>query len=531
MSITRVTSDLVRHAGYLIGSWFRNKDNAVADISSPKWGAPQGAAAALQSSMSENTAAIQRMLDSGVGVIQLDNIARYVGTLVIKQPVTIRGVGRHQISLIFSGGDSPMICTRVDWSNPNSLGVNNVRIENLRAVDQSTGRPTAWTIDLSNGHSCSIYGCFIDYPTGSTPAHRYGANLGFARGSNLIGTSTVTFVCEVTRSRFVNGKLSMNTSDYYITQNELWGTGRDYALELGFGGIVHGNMFVPGTLGGSNHFSDKGYDHDTMSYLGNYFDGSTSASVFTGSGIVSSGPGLRDATINGNRFWFLNKSGIVVDKLYGCNITSNNFKDCDSDDTGDDDIVSSDVYGCTIQNTHTRSQVAPKTNQTRVNKGRAWRLTGKVGFAPSILDGVGNFAGAYLSPLITNQEMFDLRGISYPTSVSTTTLGNAINYPGRVVVIGSTVYVSNGASWRVLNPGVSNITSPTDFDNAADGVVCIPDPTIHTHLPSGVTGDCRLTTETIDSDQNFKMQVLIKLSTGKVYSRKKQAGTWQAWSA
>lgn len=531
MGITKLTTSLIRHAGYLLSDWLSLRDNSIADISSPKWGAPQGQAASLASSKEANTAAIQRMLDSGITLIQLDGVARYVGTLYISKPITLRGVGRSQVSLIYSGEDAPMISTRRDWANPNALGQNNVRIENLRALDTAVERKLSWFIDMTNGHSCSIYNSFIDFPEVTAMTDKYGVALGFAKGSNLIGTSVVTFVCEVSRSRFVNGKVVMNTSDYYITQNELWGTGRDYALELGFGGIVHGNMIVPGLLGGSYHFSDRGFDHDTMSYQGNYFDGSTNPNIFTGTGIVSDVVGLRDANINGNRFWFLNKSGISVPKMYGCNVTANSFKDCDSDDTGDDDIICPDIYGGTIQNTHTRTVAAPKTGNNRVNLGRTWDLVGKVGYPPTILDGVSNFANAYRTPSIVNPSLFDLRGIGVMSSRAANVEGSPLNFPNKIIVVDGLIKVSTGASWLTVNPRVSNITTPFNMDNLADGVYSLPDPTIATQIPSGLTGDCRVTCETINNDPNFRMQTILKLDTGKWYSRKRQAGTWRPWSA
>ena len=502
------------------------------NIRNPYWNAPQeGAEDPTPEAAAANALAINRMLSSANSYIELDDLARRVNsTLLIHKSIRIVGAGREKASLVWTGGDLPIIAQAL-YADKDAAAYNNIIIEHLRMVDQATSRANNWAINLTNGHSNSMSDCFIDFPAVSTLTDKYGVILGFARGSALLGTNVKTFVANFTKNRLVNGKLVMNTSDYYITHNELWGTGRDNAVELGFGGLVAHNQIVPGSNSGCFHFSDLGYNHDTMSYLGNYFDGNTSTDVFTGDGIKTDTVGLIDANIVANRFWFLNKGGIKAAKLYGCNITSNSFKDCDSDDTGETDIVCPDGYSNTIVNTHTRSAAAPKTGVTRTNLGSLWNLTGRVGFPPSILDASSNFSAAYAAPTIINAELFDMRGIGSRTSVTRTVDPSAANFAGKLVVVSGKVKVSTGAAWVTLNPDVLNLTAAGDMDNLVDGDISIPDPTIFTHIPTGLTGDCWVETRTIAGDSNYRMQKVIKLSTGKMYTRKKVAGSWAAWSA
>lgn len=501
------------------------------NIKNPYWNAPQeGAEDPTSEAATANALAINKMLAAASTYLELDDLTRRVNSpLLISKSLRIVGAGREKASLVWTGGDFPIIAQAL-YANKDVAAYNNIILEHLRIVDQAASRTNNWAIDLTNGHSNSMSDCFIDFPAESTLSDKYGVILGFARGSALLGTNVKTFVANFTNSRLVNGKLVMNTSDYYITHNELWGTGRDNAVELGFGGLVAHNEIVPGSNSGCYHFSDLGYNHDTMSYLGNYFDGNTSSDIFTGDGIKTDTVGLIDANIVANRFWFLNKGGINAAKMYGCNVTSNNFKDCDSDDTGETDIVCPDNYSNTIVNTHTRSANAPKTGAARTNLGSLWNLTGRVGFPPSILDAVSNFSAAYAAPVITNAELFDLRGVGSRASITRTTDPNAANFNGKLVVVNGKAKVSLGSSWFTLNPAVANLTTAGDLNTVADGVISIPDPTLFTNIPTGLTGDCWLETVTINDDSNFRMQRITKLSTGKVYTRKKST-TWAAWSA
>lgn len=537
VNLVKAVSWQVKHKTYLLADWFSNKEAQVADITNPLWGAPQGAAASLPANAALNAAAIQRMLDSGCSVIQLDGYARPVNTtLVYKRSCTIRGVGKSQTSLVWinadgtPGNDAPIIA-RPNWSIPNASGFNYVKIEDLRIQDTAARRGTYWSIDLTNGHSNGMYNSMLDCPVGTVASDRYGVEMGFTRDSGLASSSTVTFVAEFVRNRIVNGKLIMNTSDYYIARNELWGSNRDVALLLGFGGLVMGNEIVPGSYAGAYHFSDLGFDHDTMSYLGNYFDGSTNTSLITGTGIMSTTVGLRDANIVGNRFWFLAGSGVNVPKMYGVELSRNNFKDCDSDDNGSHDIVCPAVYGSTIANTHTRSVIAPKTGATRVNPGSIWNVAAVVGFPPSILDATANVPSAYANPAVANTALFDIRGAGSRTAVTRTTVPLAGNFPGKSMVINGRLMYSTGSAWVTVNPAVGNQTTALDLDAAPEGPLSIPDPTICTNIPGGLTGDCLLETWTIADDANFKIQRLTKCSTGKMYMRKRISGTWASWAS
>lgn len=501
------------------------------NIKNPYWNAPQdGAEDQTQEAATANAIAINRMLSSATSYVELDDLSRRVNApLLIAKSLRIVGTGREKASLVWTGGDFPIIAQAL-YANKDAASYNNIILEHLRIVDQAASRVNNWAIDLTNGHSNSMSDCFIDFPAESTISDKYGVILGFARGSALLGTNVKTFVANFTNSRLVNGKLVMNTSDYYITHNELWGTGRDNAVELGFGGLVAHNEIVPGSNSGCYHFSDLGYNHDTMSYLGNYFDGNTSSGIFTGDGIKTDTVGLIDANIVANRFWFLNKGGINAAKMYGCNVTSNSFKDCDSDDTGETDIVCQDNYSNTIVNTHTRSANAPKTGAARTNLGSLWNLTGRLGFPPSILDASSNFSTAYASPTIVNSELFDMRGIGSRTNVTRTKDPSAANFTGKVVVVNGKIKISTGSAWVTINGTTGNITAAGSMDEIPDGDFRIPDPTILSNIPSGLTGSCWVETRTVADNNDYRMQRITKLSTGKVYSREKTV-TWGSWSA
>ncbi|MFN3068174.1 phage tailspike protein [Serratia sp. J2] len=425
------------------------------NIRNPRWNAPIDNASDPDAANS-NVSAINMMLSSGNKSVELDDISRYVNSTVYPQDsVTISGAGRSVASIIWIGGDYPIIA-RPNFKDPNANGISNVRLVDLRIMDNALKRNFFYSIDITNGNSCGLERCWLDARSGDSPSDKYGVILGSSKGSN--NKNIKSFVAHVKDSRLSSATLVMNTTDYYISGSELWGNNRENAVELGGGGtICGGTQIVPGSNSGIYLFNDSKYDIDTLKIIGVYFDGSSDKNLFTGWGILSADNiGLISAEIIGCDFWHLNKGGVKLDKLYSSTITSN-FRDCDSDDSGESDIVISDIYSSYVYNRHFRSN-SPKSNKknlTRVNLSPPYDLRGRKGFPISSVGGQVSFSDSYLSGALINTDCFEGLGGSARTDIIYNEDPHPAPYSGKIINATGRAKFSNGVHFTDLtNDGI-----------------------------------------------------------------------------
>lgn len=347
-----------------------------ANLANPYWGAPK-TDTLDPAAATANAIAIQKMLDSGSRVCELDEKPRYiVDTLVMSAPgQTFCGQGKGVKGLDFRGGNVPVIA-RPNWSNINASGKPGMRVEHMLISDKSTGRTTAWSIDLTNGDSCGLEHVTLFGDDGAALSNNYGVALGTAFGGS--SPDGPAFVCHLRHSRLARAKAVINTSDSYVTENELWGNKRDFALQLGAGGsFVFENQIVPGELYGIYLNSQFGHLFDILRIIGNYFDGSYNE-IYTGQGIYQNSPngGLLNSVVEGNSFWNLNGRGMRIENVRNSRIVNNNFVDCASSDLADTPDVSIGLMtGSKVDNTHSRSSVAPKTGSARTNLSPPLQIT------------------------------------------------------------------------------------------------------------------------------------------------------------
>lgn len=511
--------------------------NGRANIRNPVWGAPT-TDAELDSAASANTAAINKMLASGAKYIELDDKARRInGTLIYNNSVTIVGAGRGITSLVWIGGDFPVIA-RENFGDVDSAGASNVRLMDLKIIDKASTRTNFYTIDLYNGNSNGCERCWIDCPgnfntDGSRiiTSDKFGVALGKAKNSRI---SSPTFVTHFRDSRITNGTLLINSTDWYVTGCELWGSFRNRALEISGGGTIDGGtQIVPGNECGIYLYSDVGYDIDTLKVIGVYFDGSTDTTLYTGWGIKSApGIGLISAEILGCDFWHMNQGGINLQKLYSSTINSN-FRNCDSDDTGDADIVILDVYGSNIYNRHFRS-TAPKkvisgVEQPRTNLGKPFDLTCKTGYPISSIGGEAGFSTSYTRCTVVNPTVAKLIGGSYLTTFVYNALPSAPNWYGETVFYNGRLYYSDGASWYDTTNNYQALQTSTDLlDLKISGTYYTSDLTIHTNGPVSVTGPANIEVGYVSAGY-IVLTITVLKQSGGIYTRIQSGGTWGSW--
>ncbi|MCF6644263.1 hypothetical protein [Raoultella ornithinolytica] len=505
------------------------------NIVNARWNAPSLYAEEPEAAAA-NAAAINMMFSAGGRHVELDTKARCVNSpLIFQSSLGIYGAGRETTSLIWTGGDLPALA-RPNYTDKDAKGFSNVRVHNLKIVDQALERNSYYTIDLFNGNSSGLDDCWIDCPgrydadgNQIITSDRYGVALGIARNSTLKGDNG--FVFHVRNSRIAKGTLMANGTDGYISGCELWGDFRNRAVEISGGCTVDGGtQIVPGHEAGIFLFNDKGYDIDTLKIIGVYFDGSTNVDLFTGWGILSAaGIGLVNAKIVGCDFWHMNKGGIYTAKLYSSTIESNNFTDCDSDDTGEDDIYCDDVYGSSIINTHSRS-LAPKNNSaTRVNLGRNYSITAKVGYPLSTLGGPVSFNTTYARSRVTNPTYARQAGGSFASSFPYGALPDAAARYGEVIVVNGKPYASDGASWRDMSGDTLALETATDLHALTVSLnYYTSDITRHTNYPAGVTGAAFIRIGYISAGYRSITIEILKASGG-IYKQMLSAGNWDAW--
>lgn len=505
------------------------------NIVNARWNAPSLYAEEPEAAAA-NAAAINMMFSAGGRHVELDTKARCVNSpLIFQSSLGIYGAGRETTSLIWTGGDLPALA-RPNYTDKDAKGFSNVRVHNLKIVDQALERNSYYTIDLFNGNSSGLDDCWIDCP-GRYDANgnqiitsdRYGVALGIARNSTLKGDNG--FVFHMRNSRIAKGTLMANGTDGYISGCELWGDFRNRAVEISGGCTIDGGtQIVPGHESGIFLFNDKGYNIDTLKVIGVYFDGSTDVDLFTGWGILSAeGIGLVNANISSCNFWHMNKGGIYVAKIYSSNIKSNTFTDCDSDDTGEDDIYCDDVYGSSIINTHSRS-LAPKNNDAaRVNLGRNYSITAKVGYPLSELGGPVSFNTTYARSRVTNPTYARQAGGSFASSFPYGALPDAAARYGEVIVVNGKPYASDGASWRDMSGDTLALETATDLHAlAASQRYYTSDITMHSNIPAGLTGATQIEVGYISAGYRVITVISLKASGG-IYKQLLTGGTTPTW--
>lgn len=498
-----------------------------ANIRNPRWNAPVSHASDPGAS-DANSKAINLMLSSGNKYVELDDSDfRYISkTLIPQDSITIVGAGRSVSSLIWNGGDRPII-GRANYLQPNAKGISNIRLIDLKIKDTAPYRNQCYSIDLSNGNSCGLERCWLDGNSGNSPEDKYGVLLGTAKSCK--DPNMKSFVSHFRDSRLSMATLVMNTTDYYISGCELWGNERLNAVELGGGGtIADGTQIVPGSNSGIFLFNNFGYDIDTLKIIGVYFDGSTNKNLFTGWGILSDKDiGLVSAEIIGCDFWHLNKGGVFLKRFYSSTLQSN-FRDCDSDDTGESDIVIEDIFSSYIYNRHFRGD-APKSNITkRAKVASPYVLKGKKGYPISSVGGQVGFSSSYSKSICVNTECFEFLGGSSRTVEHHAKFPSAQEFEGKVINVEGVPYFSDGNTFSSLSNDANFVKDLAfNLDSATHSGDYIIQELNRVNNPGWV---CDLTfpiyLKVINADNTIIIQKIQSLSNGKEFIRYRSDNQW-----
>ncbi|MGK3188035.1 phage tailspike protein [Enterobacter soli] len=425
-------------------------------------------------------------------------------TFIVPTGSMVEGDGWTSTIIQFKGGDVPAI-SRETPANPSWPGGERITLRNFKVEDYAASRAASWIIDLTNARYVRLENLWIADPnyTTTNKTQRYGVML----GRNPDGTYTGdAFVPVVWRCRFNQTFLHINTTDWYVSECELWGNGRSYAFQMRAGGSLTNNQLVGGDVCAVLIHANGGAFLETIRILGNYFDGSYT-DINSGAGIkVDTGTTIHNAIIANNSFWHQNNEGIKCDgTIYRSVISDNVFDNCDSDDTGSSDMVfeysSLNVFS---NNIHARNTNAPKTGVARVNKGSPIYIT-------------NNFSG--LIDRLTTCLCHD-QALYF----------NAFYADQTKVIISqcSSIFGSNFNSDALSSHG--SLTTQNLRSLTSSGVWYIPNMGTVTGGPSGVTtGVAKLEVSFIAT--NYCIQELTKPTTGQKWVTIMDNGVWAAWSA
>ena len=308
--------------------------------------------------VTDDTISIQNAIDSLAvkkGTLFFPS-GTYIISDTIKVPtaVVLMGATKEYTAIKDNGLmlDKPLLAnSNYGTSTPN----NNIEIRNIAIV--SINERTVWTVCFQNTNYLTIDNCVIgdnDGGTASTAGAKHG--LAIVRANGYGGS---LFVAKITNSRFVSAVLKCEATDSYITQNELWGNGRDCAVDVSYTGntVISHNQIVGGKTYGAilTTTSIRG-----LKILNNFFDGS----YYT----IDTKWGISATTLDKciNNFWTQKAGGISVNSMTMCIVTNNVFDECDNWGDGYSDIkMKSDVpqssWGNIFsQNTHMRHKQTNK---------------------------------------------------------------------------------------------------------------------------------------------------------------------------
>lgn len=442
-------------------------------------------------------------LASGTGKRILIPAGVYIltSTFVIPNSSMVEGDGWASTIIKYSGEDSPALA-RTNWEDINVTGGERITIRNLKIEDYSPSRAVNWIVDFTNCRYVRLENLWIADPNyGVTvKTERYGVMLGRHPNGTYSGDA---FVPVVWRCRFNQTFLHINTTDWYVSESELWGNGRSYAFQMRAGGSLTNNQLVGGDVCAVLIHANGGAFLETIRILGNYFDGSYN-DINSGAGIkVDTGTTIHNAIISNNTFWHQNNEGIKCDGTTFRSIISDNvFDNCDSDDTGSSDMTftysSLNVFS---NNIHARNTNAPKTGVARVNKASPIYIT-------------NNFSG--LIDRITTCLCHD-QGLYFNSFYAD---------PAKVIISqSSTVFGSNFNSDAMSSH--SNLTTQNLNALVSSGVWYIPNLATVINPPNN-TGVGKLEVNYITT--NYAIQELTKPATGNKWVRIMDGGTWSSWN-
>lgn len=290
-------------------------------------------------------------------------------TVTFREEITVEGQGFHSF-FRWSGGASKPIFAQHKWQSPDEAGARYITMRKVRIDDWSlTPTRSVRSLHFANGdyhvfEDIQYEGRFV-----GTPANPYGLIVGKDPAGTFSGN---TWVPRIERCSFQRASVIVNTTDGFVLNSELYGKGRDFALQIGGGNIISGCNFIGGNTNGAIYlYSPEGDTIYAVKVLGCQFDGT--ANDDTSYAIYSPvGQTVQSCTFGRNHAWNHTREFVRLETAIACIVTDWDFRQGDAADLGYADVYVKGYGNRVDDNTHFRANTAPKKtggSTVRVNLG------------------------------------------------------------------------------------------------------------------------------------------------------------------
>ena len=241
----------------------------------------------------------------------------------IKVNNTIELVGDVEIygnkdTILYTEKDIPILSTKKDEQIHS-----NIYIHDLQISQEYQGLARNLPIDLENANMCRIERVLCNSTN---------TNINSVTGLKVYNTTNShVYSLLMDKCDFRNSSVDIEITDCYISNTNIWGVNRQYALHLGKSSQQLENVqLVGGDINGALWIEDiqNGYNVEIIKASNIYIDGSYN-DIRSGSGIKAKG--LRYSDFNNISIWFPKKEGLILENSFGNNFNNITFEGCSRD--------------------------------------------------------------------------------------------------------------------------------------------------------------------------------------------------------
>ena len=199
----------------------------------------------------------------------------------------------------------------------------NIYIHDLQISQEYQGLARNLPIDLENANMCRIERILCNSTN---------TNINSVTGLKVYNTTNShVYSLLMDKCDFRNSSVDIEITDCYISNTNIWGVNRQYALHLGKSSQQLDNVqLVGGDINGALWIEDiqNGYNVEIIKASNIYIDGSYN-DIRSGSGIKAKG--LRYSDFNNISIWFPKKEGLILENSFGNNFNNITFEGCSRD--------------------------------------------------------------------------------------------------------------------------------------------------------------------------------------------------------
>ena len=238
----------------------------------------------------------------------------------IKVNNTIELIGDVEIygnkdTILYTEKDLSILSTKKDGQIHS-----NIYIHDLQISQEYQGLARNLPIDLENANMCRIERVLCNSTN---------TNINSVTGLKVYNTTNShVYSLLMDKCDFRNSTVDIEITDSYISNTNIWGVNRQYALHLGKSSQQLENVqLVGGDINGALWIEDtqNEYNIEIIKASNLYIDGSYN-DIRSGSGIKAKG--LRYSDFNNISIWFPKKEGLILENSFGNNFNNITFEGC-----------------------------------------------------------------------------------------------------------------------------------------------------------------------------------------------------------